>query len=241
MSAAPFARGLVVSVQAEEGSPLDDPLILAALGRAAERAGAVALRAQGEANVRAMRARCALPVIGLLKRRSPGSEVYITPTLADARAVAAAGAHVIALDATARPRPDGEHLEDLIPAVRRELGLPVMADCATFEEAMAAEALGADLLATTLCGYTEQTLGAPLPALELVARIAAVARCPVICEGGVAAPEQAAEALGRGAYACVVGTAITNVDALTRTFASAVEAKAKALARANERGLRRRS
>ncbi|TAM59350.1 N-acetylmannosamine-6-phosphate 2-epimerase [bacterium] len=222
----PFARGLVVSVQAEDGSALDDPRVLAALARVAECSGAVALRAQGVANVRAIRARCGLPVIGLIKRRVAGCEVYITPTLDDARAIVAAGADVVALDATARPRPGGERLADLIAVVRNELARPVMADCATFEEALAAQGLGADLLATTLCGYTGQTRGTPLPALELVARIAHAADRPVICEGGVGSPEEVSGALARGAYACVVGTAITNVDARTRTFAAAVVGQA---------------
>ena len=222
----PFPRGLVVSVQAEEGSPLDDPAVLAAMARAAERGGAVALRAQGVANIRAIRARCGLPVIGLIKRRVPGSDVYITPAYHDARAVAEAGADVVALDATARTRPGGVALAEIIAAVHRELRRPVMADCATFEDALAAQAAGADLLATTLCGYTSETRGVPLPALDLVARIAAATRRPTICEGGVGHPSEAAAALARGAYACVVGTAITNVDALTRAFGAAVRGQA---------------
>ncbi|TAM91337.1 putative N-acetylmannosamine-6-phosphate 2-epimerase [bacterium] len=222
----PFARGLVVSVQAEEGSPLDDPAVLAAMARAAERGGAVALRAQGVANIRAIRARCGLPIVGLIKRRVPGSDVYITPAYEDARAVAQAGADVVALEATARARPGGVALAEIIAAVHRELLRPVMADCATFEDALAAQAAGADLLATTLCGYTGETRGVPLPALDLVARIAAAVRRPTICEGGIQHPSQVAAALARGAYACVVGTAITNVDALTRAFGAAVQGQA---------------
>ncbi|MDE2570998.1 MAG: N-acetylmannosamine-6-phosphate 2-epimerase [bacterium] len=222
----PFARGLVVSVQAEEGSPLDDPLVLAALARAAERGGAVAIRAQGAANIRAMRAHCALPIVGLIKRRTPESEVYITPTIAEARSAAEGGAAMIALDATQRPRPGGERLDGLIAAVHRELGLPVLADCSSLEEALEAERLGADALATTLCGYTERSRGTPLPALDLVEQIVAAAARPVLCEGGVATPRHALEALRRGAYACVVGTAITNVDALTRHFAGAISGQA---------------
>lgn len=222
----PFPRGLIVSVQAEDGSPLDDPAVLASMARAAERGGAVALRAQGVANVRAIRARCSLPIIGLVKRRTPESDVYITPSFADARAVAAAGAHIVALDATARLRPGGESLPEIVAAIHGELGLPVMADCATFEEAMAAQEVGADLLATTLCGYTAETRGTTLPALDLVERLARAALRPVICEGGVGHPAEAAAALARGAYACVVGTAITNVDALTRAFAARLRGQA---------------
>ncbi|TAM73536.1 N-acetylmannosamine-6-phosphate 2-epimerase [bacterium] len=222
----PFPRGLVVSVQAEEGSPLDDPAVLAAMARSAERGGAVAVRAQGVANIRAIRACCALPIIGLIKRHVPGSDVYITPAYEDARAIARAGADVVALDATPRSRPGGAVLAEIIAAIHRELGCPVMADCATFEDALAAQTLGADILATTLCGYTSETRAVPLPALDLVARIAAAARRPTLCEGGVGHPSEAAAALARGAYACVVGTAITNVDALTRAFAAAARGQA---------------
>jgi N-acylglucosamine-6-phosphate 2-epimerase len=44
----------------------------------------------------------------------------------------------------------------------------------------------------------------------------------LICEGGIASPEQAARALSEGADAVVVGTAITGVDLQVQAYARAL-------------------
>jgi len=213
--------GLIVSCQATKGSPLDDPAIIAALARTAEMNGARGVRINGPGHIRAVRAIVSLPILGIEKLEHPGSDVYITPTFESARGVASAGADVVALDSTRRARPGGARMEELIPRIRRELGLPVMADVATLEEGMAAAAAGADLVATTLLGYTEETRGRPAPDYALVAALAASLGVPVICEGGVAAPDDVRRALDAGAYAVVAGAAITGVDRLVRRFAAA--------------------
>lgn len=207
--------GLIVSCQAPEGSPLDSPVVIAAMAAASDRAGAVAVRINGPDNVRAVRAAVRIPIIGIYKRRRPGQEVYITPSFEDAQAVREAGADLVALDATFRAQ------NDLIHRVTRELGCPVMADISTCAEGVAAAKAGATLVATTLCGYTRDTSGHALPALDLVEDLVRSAGAPIVCEGGVANPEQLAEALRRGAFAVVVGTAITGIERqITRFMAS---------------------
>ena len=208
--------GLIVSCQAPEGSPLDRPLVIAAMAAAAERAGAVAVRINGPDNVRATRAAVRIPILGIYKKRRPDYEVYITPAFEDAREVRLAGADLVALDATCRA--DGS----LIRRVSVELGCPVMADIATCAEGVAAAKAGAALVATTLCGYTRETSGRPLPALDLVQELAQMVTAGVVAEGGVALPEQLAEAFRRGAFAVVVGTAISGLEALARRFATAL-------------------
>lgn len=217
--------GLIVSVQAWPGSALDDPHVIAAMARAAQEGDAVAVRIQGVANLRAVRARVEVPIVGLVKREYPGFEPYITPTLEEVTAIAEAGADLIAFDATARPRPAGTQLEALIDAVHAA-GKLAMADCATLEEGRTAAALGADVVATTLCGYTADTAGTPLPALSLVSALRHArgdASAFVVCEGGVHSPDQLRAALHAGADAVVVGTAITNVDWLVREFAGSTD------------------
>ena len=120
--------GLVVSVQAPPGSPLRDPAHMAAMARAAEAGGARAVRAEGARDIAAIRDAIDLPMIGLRKRESPDTPVVITPSLDDAREVAAAGADVIALDATGRPRADGRGPGELMDQLMRELPLPLLAD-----------------------------------------------------------------------------------------------------------------
>jgi len=212
--------GLIVSVQAKDGSALDDPAVLAAMAREAQDAGAAGLRMQGVANIAAARARTSLPMIGILKRTYPGFEPYITATLAEVDALLATGVEIIAFDATARTRPGGTSVEDLIAAIHAG-GVLAMADCAAAGDAERAAAVGADILASTLCGYTKETAGARLPALDLVRAICGKGAF-VICEGGILAPAQGRAALEAGADAVVVGTAITGLGWLVGEFSDAL-------------------
>jgi len=213
--------GLIVSVQAWRGSALDDPHVIGAMAQAAQESGAVAVRVAGLEDLRAVRARVALPVIGLIKREYPGFEPYITPTLAEVNAVIACGAEIVAFDATPRRRPDGTSVAGVVEAIHSG-GRFALADCATVEDALAARDAGADAVATTLCGYTAETKGVALPALDLVAELAS-GEGFTICEGGIRSPQQVRAALDAGADAVVVGTAITNVDWLVREFAGSAD------------------
>jgi N-acylglucosamine-6-phosphate 2-epimerase len=210
--------GLIVSVQAWSGSAIDDPIVLVAMAAAAQANGAVGVRMQGSANLRAARERLNVPIIGLIKREYPGFAPYITPTVEVAREVAACGVEIVAFDATARPRPDGSSVEAIVGAIHAD-GALAMADCATAGDALAAMAAGAEILATTLCGYTDETRGMALPALALVRELAELDAF-VICEGGIHQPSMVGEAFDAGTDAVVVGTAITNTDWLVREFAA---------------------
>ncbi|HTJ28618.1 MAG TPA: putative N-acetylmannosamine-6-phosphate 2-epimerase [Candidatus Limnocylindria bacterium] len=208
--------GLIVSVQAEATSLLNTPETIALLGRVAVANGAVGVRAEGAARIAAMRRAVDVPIIGIVKRAYEGYEPYITATEREIAEVVAAGAEIVALDATERARPDGRTLEEAIAAVRAR-GALAMADCATPADVRRAAAAGAAIVATTLCGYTKGTRGMPLPALALVQACAASGAF-AICEGGIATPADVRAALASGADAVVVGTAITNVDVLVRRF-----------------------
>ena len=213
-------RALIVSCQAPEGSVLNQTSAMALMAVAAAAGGARGVRANGPANIAAIKAVISLPVIGLLKRDVPGSPVYITPTFADARLVAEAGADLVAVDATLRTRPDGATAGDLIRRIRDELTLPVVADVDGIAAAEMAARAGADFVATTLSGYTDgstqiNTLG---PDLSLVRQLVTLIRCPIIAEGRYHQPQQLKEAFDAGAYEVVVGEAITDPVALTRRF-----------------------
>jgi putative N-acetylmannosamine-6-phosphate epimerase len=194
---------------------------MAAMARAAEAGGAVAIRANGADDIAAIRAVTRLPIIGIAKRWSEGFDVYITPDIADARAVATAGADLIAIDATPRPR-DGTKLAELIGLIKTELGKKVFADISTMEEGIAAVQLGCDVVATTLSGTTPYSPRLPGPDLDLVRALVAAVDVPVVAEGRFWAPEEVARALALGARAVVIGTAITNPREITRRFVRAV-------------------
>ena len=215
---------LIVSVQAEDGSLLGGPETIALLARVAIRNGAGGLRVEGAPRIAAVRAALPdAPIVGIVKRPHAGFAPYITSVAGEIEEVAEAGADLVAFDATERPHADGATVAGLIAAARAH-GLVSVADCATAAEARAAALAGADAVATTLAGYTDGTRGRSLPALDLVAAVAGGDRF-VICEGGIATAQDARGAFAAGAAAIVVGTAITNVDALVRRFAEAAPAR----------------
>jgi N-acylglucosamine-6-phosphate 2-epimerase len=212
--------GLVVSCQAYPGEPMRTPDTMARVAQAAVRGGAVGIRAQGLDDITAIRSSVDLPLVGLWKDGE--DDVFITPTLQHAIAVARAGAHVVAIDGTGRPRPDGLTLAATIKGIHDQTDALVMADCSTFDEGLAATADGADLVGTTLSGYTAYTRKGNGPDLDLVARLAAALDVPVVAEGRIHTPAQAAAAIAAGAWAVVVGTAITHPTTITDWFATAV-------------------
>lgn len=214
---------LVVSCQASPGEAMFGPAHMADFARAAQAGGAAAIRANGSADVVAVRRATGLPVIAIEKRWSPDTPCYITPTVADGRRLVAAGAAAVATDGTGARRPDGEDLAAFVAALH-QLGVPVMADVATAEQGLAAAAAGCDLLATTLAGYTPDRPRTVGPDLELVAALAAACPVPVVAEGRIASPADARAALAAGAWAVVVGTAITRPHKVTAAFVAALQA-----------------
>lgn len=211
---------LVVSVQAYPGEPMRDPRTMAQIALAAELGGAAAIRCQGLADISAIKDQVSVPVIGLWKEGSEG--VYITPTLRHARACSMAGADIVAIDATRRPRPDGRTYAETVAALHDE-GIVVMADCGSIGDAEMAYEAGSDILSTTLSGYTgerEKTAG---PDLELLRQMVEQFDRPVLCEGRVHTPDQARSALDAGAWSVVVGTGITHPTSITSWFVQALE------------------
>lgn len=214
--------GLIVSCQPQPDSPFSGPRAMALFARAAELGGARAIRAKGARDIKAVHAAVQLPIIGLTKITSAWP-VYITPTLRSARPLVHAGSAIIAADATARARPGGLSGPAFISLLVRTLGLPIMADIATLDEGLAAADAGAALVGTTLAGYTADRAATAGPDLALVAALAARCPVPVICEGRVASPQDVAAAFDAGAYAVVVGTAITNPTAIVRAYVAATQ------------------
>ncbi len=213
---------LVVSCQARADNPLHGPVHMSAMAQAAEAGGAGGIRANDEADVAAIRAVTLLPIIGIAKVWDDRFPVYITPGFAQAAQVAGAGADIVGIDATPRPR-DGEPVASLIPRIKAELGREVFADIATLEEGRAAHAAGATYVATTLAGYTEETASRKTagPDLDLLSALVSELPAPIVAEGRFDTPELVAEAFRRGAHAVVVGTAITNPREITKRFATA--------------------
>ena len=216
--------GLVVSCQAAPGDPLEDTDTIRRIARSVS-AAAAGLRVNSPEHVAAIRQDSTLPIIGIQKRYNNGA-IHITPDFASAAALAAAGASIIALDCTERAWPDGEPWQILIERIHRELELPVMADIATLDEALAAAAAGADMVGTTLHGYTERTSNHHCFNWSLLADMVSRIHVPVIAEGHISTPEEAGRALSVGAWCVIVGSAITRPATIAAGFVRAMNKKA---------------
>lgn len=220
-----FQGKLLVSCQASEGDAFFGPENMARFAVAAHNGGAAGIRAEGVEDVRAIRAAVDIPIIGIKKSYASDRRILITPTFEDAEDLVAAGADMIALDCTSRGREYGA-LQRLA-AIRSKLKVPVLADIATVEEAVAAEKAGADAVLSTMRGYTEDTahLGEFDP--DFIRKLTSAIKIPVIAEGRIWTPDEAKSAMAAGSYAVIVGTAITRPHSITRRFADAVESAVK--------------
>ncbi|HNY10559.1 MAG TPA: N-acetylmannosamine-6-phosphate 2-epimerase [Candidatus Wallbacteria bacterium] len=216
--------GLIVSCQALEDEPLHGSFIMAKMACAAKSGGAAGIRANGAEDIAAIKKIVDLPLIGIIKKVYKGSGVYISPTIKEIDELVKAGADIIATDATDRVRPTGTTLDDFYKCVREKYpDIILMADISTFEEGVKAEKLGFDLAATTLSGYTEYTKGTKLPDLRLLKKLANRLKIPVIAEGGISEPKELKKAIELGAFAAVVGGAITRPQQITRRFVNFID------------------
>ena len=213
--------GLIVSVQAYVGEPMRHSETMAQIALAAEQGGAVGIRCQGLSDISAIKGQVEIPVLGIWKEGHEG--VFITPTLRHARACSMAGADIVALDATRSPRPDGLTYSETVAALHDE-GIVVMADCGSIEDARQAAEAGTDILSTTLAGYTGDRPKTAGPDFELLAQMTEeFPEFPVLCEGRVHTPQQARQVMEAGAWAVVVGTAITHPTSITSWFNAAIK------------------
>ena len=213
---------VIVSCQALEDEPLHSSFIMSKMALAAKAGGAAGIRANSVKDIQAIKEVCDLPLIGIIKRDYPDSNVYITPTNQEVTELLTTEAEIIALDATKRKRPQDERLKDLIQQIHAADRL-AMADVSTFEEALAAEKDGFDIVSTTLAGYTEYSRKTETPDFELLKEIVDHVNIPVIMEGHTDRPEQVTKALEIGAYAVAVGSIITRPQLITARYVAAAK------------------
>jgi N-acetylmannosamine-6-phosphate 2-epimerase/N-acetylmannosamine kinase len=212
---------LIVSCQASETSPFREPSAMVRFAQAAVEGGARGIRADGPDDIRAIRNALPVPIIGIDKVRQDDGQILITPSLAGARALVEAGADSVALDCTARGQRYGAL--DRLRQIRQTLRVPVLADIATVEEAVQAMEAGADAVLSTLRGYTSETSHVVGFEPSFIAELARAVNVPVIAEGHIRTPEQIRAALDAGAYAIIIGSAITRPETITQMFVSALE------------------
>ena len=199
---------LIVSCQALEDEPLHSSFIMGRMAYAAHVGGAGGIRANTVEDIREIKKNVSLPIIGIIKKVYDDCNVYITPTMKEVKSLIDEGVQIIAIDATKRERPDKRELKDLITEIKEKYpNQLIMADVSSVDEALYAEKIGFDIVGTTLVGYT----------------VLKVIKIPVIAEGNIDTPLKAKKALELGAFAVVVGGAITRPQQITKKFVDEME------------------
>lgn len=219
-------KKIIVSSQAATDEPFYPVERMKAMVESVINGGAGGLRLAGEYHIKNLRGMTDLPIIGITKPdiipENFKEIVYITPTFEDAKSISDAGCDIIAIDATERKRPK-ESLKELINLIHTKLDKPVMADISTFEEAINAEELGADIISTTLAGYTSYTKQTIGPDFKLLEMLTIQLNIPVILEGRIETTDDVKKAFELGAFSVVIGSIITRPHLITRKFVEAAK------------------
>ena len=219
---------LIVSCQALPDEPLYSSYIMGRMALAAKVGGAGGIRANTKKDIEAIRAAVDLPIIGIVKRDYPDSDVYITPTMREVEELIQVKPDIIAVEATDDLRPDGVTLKEFYDQIREKYpDLLLMADCSTVEEAVRADELGFDFIGTTMVGYTAQSRNDHIARddFRILRTILERVKHPVIAEGNINTPEKAKRVIELGAFCVVVGSIITRPQLITKAFVEAMESR----------------
>ena len=214
-------NSLIVSCQALNDEPLHSSFIMSKMALAAKVGGAKGIRANGVQDIHEIKKEVNLPIIGIIKKDYEGTDIYITPTMSEVDSLIEEGVDIIAMDATQRCHPGKKSIDDLFREVRQKYPNQLfMADCSTVEEAIHADELGFDFIGTTLVGYTPQSKTDKIEAndFEIIRKIIASVKHPVIGEGNIDTPLKVKRALELGCYSVVVGSIITRPQVITKRF-----------------------
>ncbi|MDO4169711.1 MAG: N-acetylmannosamine-6-phosphate 2-epimerase [Lachnospiraceae bacterium] len=214
-------KGLIVSCQTQPDDPIHTEDMVVKMAEAAKWAGAVGIRANTPEQIRKIKKAVDLPIIGLWKIWHDNTDVFITPTLEACKAIWEAGADIIALDCTSQINHEGRPAYELLARVKEEIPeAPIFADVSNFEEAKRAAEMGADIVAPTLYGYTEETKHIEEPDMRAFAKMCRELgdKVSIMMEGHIYTPEDAMKCMYLGADAVVVGSAITRPHLTAKRF-----------------------
>ena len=214
-------NSLIVSCQALNDEPLHSSFIMSKMALAAKVGGAKGIRANGVQDIHEIKKEVNLPIIGIIKKDYEGTDIYITPTMSEVDSLIEEGVDIIAMDATSQLRLNNRTIDDFFREVKSKYPHQLfMADCSTVEEAIHADELGFDFIGTTLVGYTPQSKTDKIEAndFEIIRKIIASVKHPVIGEGNIDTPLKVKRVLELGCYSVVVGSIITRPQVITKRF-----------------------
>lgn len=211
---------VIISSQAMPNEPLYDEKCMTAMMKSVVNGGAQVLRVAGARDIKIAKS-LGVTVIGITKpERLPEnwrSVVYITPTLKEVDEIISAGADIVAFDGTSRKR-ENCTLSDIIDRIH-DAGRTAMADISTLEEGINCAKLGADIISTTLAGYTDDSgIAGNTPDFELLEKLVKCVDKPIILEGRIWELKEVKKAFELGAFAVVIGSAVTRPQLITKRF-----------------------
>jgi N-acylglucosamine-6-phosphate 2-epimerase len=217
-------NGLIVSCQSEGEDPFNSVEGITLFAKAAVMGGAVGIRSRELEKTKSIVSSVDVPVIGLTKSNFPDGFVRITGSFDEVENILQSGCHMIAVDGTFRER-EGLTGPLFIKEIKKRFNCLVMADIAEFNEGIASADNGADCVSSTLSGYTPNTINLRKiePDYLLVEKLANSLAVPVIAEGKINSPEFAGKMIQYGAWAVVVGTAITRPRVITEWFVDSIK------------------
>ncbi len=218
-------NGLIVSCQALPDEPLHSSFIMGRMALAAKQGGAVGIRANTAQDITEIRNNVSLPIIAIIKRDYPNSDVFITPTMREVDELMTVKPEIIAIDARDATRPDQITLQAFVQNIRQKYPeVLLMADCATLDEMRIADDLAFDFIGTTLVGYTSASRGQKIESddFQLIRQAVAELKRPIIAEGNINTPEKVKRVLELGVFSVVVGSAITRPKWITEQFVQAI-------------------
>lgn len=219
-------NNLIVSCQALEDEPLHSPFIMSKMALAAKMGGAKGIRANTIEDIHAIKQEVDLPIIGIIKKDYPGTDIYITPTMKEVDALVEEGVDIIAMDATSQLRLNHQTIDEFFKEVKIKYPQQLfMADCSTVQEAKHADELGFDFIGTTLVGYTPQSQKDHIEDddFKIIRDIISSVHHPVIGEGNIDTPLKVKRALELGCYSVVVGSIITRPQVITKRFVDEIK------------------
>ena len=227
-SVANVKNGLIVSCQFDATDPFNNPEYISLFALSCQMGGAAGFRTEGRENIKAVKSKVRIAGHRAYSIHLPDGSVLITGDFKEVNEIIEAGADIVALDVTERVRPNGLTGFEFLKRVRvNHPGTLLLADVSTFEEGVQAAELGADIVSTTLSGYTSATAQKAREGVDfdLIERLSDSLVVPVVAEGRILLPSEAAHSLELGAYAVVVGAAITKPTVITQMFVHEIQTR----------------
>lgn len=215
-----FKNGLIVSCQMEKHAPCYSEDMVELMAKAAIWGGACALRIEGIDNVKNIKEKFEIPVIGLVKIYRNDTEVFMTPSMKEVDELVNAKADIIAIDGTDRLI-DGHKAFEIIPEIKRKYpNVLILADIRDENDAAIVKEMGVDFAAPTFYRFKKDAKSTDLPDWEMFSKMCNICKdkCYVLMEGKIWTADDAIKALYYGALAVVVGSAITRPHLITRRF-----------------------